>query len=82
MRVRLLAAALVAVAAGSVGSPAAADPLLFERECSGKVDSRCYHDFCGIVSCIRSDCLVYSGLTGSGNGAICVGKSRPGDPVE
>lgn len=82
MRLRLLAAGLVAVAAGSLATPASANPLEFERECGGKIDTACYHDFCGIVSCIRRDCLVYSGLFGGGNAGICVGKARPADPVE
>lgn len=81
MRLRLLVAGLMAAGAGSLASPAQADPLYFERECSGKVDSACYHDFCGIVDCIRTDCLVYSDRTGGGNAALCIGRTRPRDPV-
>jgi hypothetical protein len=78
MRRTLAAAALVAVAATS--APAAqANPLQFERRCSGTVDALCYNDFCGIVSCVRSDCVVYSGVLGEGssNAGICVGLARP-----
>ncbi|HWL35989.1 MAG TPA: hypothetical protein VNQ77_07325 [Frankiaceae bacterium] len=79
MRLRLLAAGLAAAA--SLAVPAAADPLYFERECSGPVDAACYHDFCGIYDCIRSDCLAYTGLLGEGNAGLCVGKARPRDPI-
>jgi len=78
MRRTLIAAALVAVAA-TFAPAAQADPLHFERRCSGAVDALCYNDFCGIVSCVRSDCLVYSGILGEGssNAGICVGLARP-----
>lgn len=75
MRLRLLAGGLAAAA--SLVTPAAADPLHFERECSGTLDSACYHDFCGIYDCVRSDCVVYTGLLGEGNGGVCVGPARP-----
>lgn len=81
MRRRLLALALVAAAAAT-SAPAAQAALQFERRCQGKADSRCYHDLCGIASCTRRDCLVYSGILSEGNGALCVGLARPGDPVE
>lgn len=80
MRLRLVLAGLLAVA--SFSGSAGADPLHFERECSAKVvDSACYHDFCGIYDCTRSDCLVYSGVFGAGNAAFCFGKARPRGPV-
>ena len=81
MRPRLLLAGLVAAASLAVPSSASADPLAFERECKGTTDSGCYHDFCGIYDCTRTDCLVYSEVTGGGNAALCVGRTRPRDPV-
>jgi hypothetical protein len=80
MRLRLLAAAVAVASAGSL-APAQADPLYFTRECAGKLDSQCYWDFCGIFDCIRTDCLVYSEVFGSGNAATCIGRQRPRDPV-
>lgn len=79
MRSRLLLAGLLAAA--SLAVPASADPLAFERECKGTYDTACYHDFCGIVDCIRTDCLVYSEVTGGGNAALCLGRTRPRDPI-
>ena len=73
MRAMLLAAAL---AAAFVAAPAAPAYAAFDRPCSGKVDTFCYHDFCGIYECTRSDCLVYSGLLGGGNAGLCVGLPR------
>ena len=82
MRLRLLGAAALAVTALAV--PASAAPAVqFDRRCSGAVDSMCYYDFCGIVDCVRSDCLVYSGILGDGgNAGICVGPSRPREATE
>ena len=84
MRRTLVGAALVAVAATTFAPTAQANPLHFERRCTGLVDALCYNDFCGIVSCVRSDCLVFSGIFGEGysNAGICVGLARPEDPVE
>lgn len=79
MRTRLLALALAAAAAGPF-APAASAALQFDRPCSGAVDAGCYSDFCGIADCIRRDCVVYSGIIGDGNTAVCVGQSRPRDP--
>lgn len=80
MRLRLLALAVAATALGTLAVPANA-ALHFERACTGDVDALCYHDFCGIIDCVRSDCLVYVGLLGSGNGGICAGPARPRDPA-
>ena len=80
MRLRLLAAGLAGAAVAFLTVPSSAEPLRFERECSGAADATCYHDFCGIIDCIRRDCVVYSGALGEGNGGICVGKARPRDP--
>ena len=78
MRLRLAVAGLAAGLAGSLAAaPAAADPLEFERECSKLVDTACYNDFCGIYDCIRTDCLVFSSVFGTGNAGICIGKARP-----
>lgn len=84
MRHRLLAFALAATAAAGMLTPAQAAPgPQFDRACSGKVvDTMCYSDFCGIADCIRRDCLVYSGVLGGGNTAVCVGEARPRDPWE
>ena len=76
MRLRIVLA-VVAGSLAAVSAPAQANPLEFERECSKLVDAACYHDFCGIIDCIRTDCLVYSEALGTGNAAICIGKARP-----
>ncbi len=81
MRARLLAVTLAALAAGTLSAPARAG-VEFDRECTGAVDAGCYHDFCGIADCTRSDCFVYLGVFGDGNSAFCAGKPRPSDPVE
>ena len=81
MRARLVALGLAAAAALSF-APAADAAIQYERQCSGKVDSQCWHDFCGIADCTRRDCHVYVGLFGDGNSAVCVGQDRPRDPVE
>ena len=72
MRASLIVAALAAV---FFASPASAD-VQFDRECSGKLDKLCYHDFCGIADCTRSDCVLYSGILGGGNAGICIGLPR------
>ena len=75
MRLRLLAGGLAAVAAAFVATPATA---VFDRQCRGLVDAACYDDFCGIYECVRTDCVVYTGVFGDGgNAGICVGVSRP-----
>ncbi|HEU0130717.1 MAG TPA: hypothetical protein VFQ85_06975 [Mycobacteriales bacterium] len=79
---RLLLAG-VALAATAFALPASAAPTVeFTRECSGTVDTMCYHDFCGIIDCTRSDCLVYTGVLGDGNAGLCVGQARPRGEVE
>ena len=79
MRLRTLAAGLLAAA--TLATPAAADPLHFERECSGKVDAACHHSFCGIVDCIVTDCVVFVDPSPGYNTGTCVGKTRPRDPI-
>jgi hypothetical protein len=82
MRLRLLAVALAAAAAVPMAPPAQA-ALRYTRECGGKmVDSQCYHDYCGIIDCVRYDCQLWSDALGGGNAAVCVGFARPRDPVE
>ena len=75
MRSRVLALALAAVAAGTL-APAAHAALQFDRRCTGKIDTQCYHDFCGIADCVRRDCVVFVGVLGEGNTGICAGVAR------
>ncbi len=83
MRTRLLSLALAAAAAGSLGTTAAdANPLQFERRCTGKVDALCHDQFCGIIACDTRDCVVYYDPYQGWNTATCIGTTRPGDPVE
>ncbi len=76
MRSRLLGLALAAVAAGTL-APTANAAIQYDTRCKGAVDVQCYHDFCGIASCVRSDCHVFVGVLGVGNTGICVGQARP-----
>lgn len=74
MRRRLLALAL---AAGTVAVPAQAAPPQFDRRCDGRVDTRCYYQFCGIVSCTTSDCVVFYDPSPGYNTGTCMGAARP-----
>lgn len=81
MRRRLLVLGLAAVAAAS-SAPSASAALEYTRQCTanGKrpVDTMCYHDYCGIVSCTRYDCHVWFGtVDGDPNTAVCIGQPRP-----
>ena len=67
----------IACAAAALTAPAAHAAVEFDRQCTGDVDAACYHDFCGFVDCVRSDCVVYVGVFGDGNSAVCAGKARP-----
>lgn len=81
MRRSLLALA-VAGAALAVTTPADANPLQFDRRCKGKVDSLCYYQFCGIVSCTTTDCVVFYDPSQGYNTGLCIGLTRPDDPIE
>lgn len=82
MRRTLIAAALVATAAATLAPAAQANPLHFERECTGTVDTLCHDQFCGIISCQTRDCVVYYDPDQGWNTSTCVGAARPDDPIE
>ena len=78
MRTRLLSVALAATAAVSLGTTSAgADPLQFERRCTGTYDTLCHDQFCGIVSCQTRDCVVYYDPYQGWNTSTCIGVARP-----
>lgn len=78
MRRTLLALAVAGVAFTSI-APASAAPVRFERRCTGKVDTLCYYQFCGIASCRTTDCVVFLDPFEGYNTGTCLGPQRP-DP--
>ncbi len=82
MRTRVVLGGLAVAFAVPLATQASAGPPYvppYERACTGRIDSMCYHEFCGIVDCVRSECVVYSGIFGDGNAGICVGPSHGRD---
>lgn len=75
MRATLTVAAVATALAALSAAPASAN-IRYDTPCSGTFDTTCYHDFCGIADCTRSDCVVYTGVLGDGNAGICVGLPR------
>lgn len=77
MRRTLLALALAGVAVTTTA--AEANPTQFERRCKGKVDTLCYDQFCGIISCVTRDCVVFYDPQQGWNTSTCIGLARPSD---
>lgn len=79
MRRTLLA---LAVAGAALATTAPAEAVRFERRCTGKFDTRCHYQFCGIASCTTTDCVVFFDPAEGYNTGTCLGPQRPDEPIE
>ncbi len=79
MRRTLLA---LAVAGAAFAAVTPAEAVRFERRCTGRIDTMCHYQFCGIASCTTTDCVVFYDPFQGYNTGTCLGPTRPDDPIE